>query len=301
MGGGEADDDAASINPTTARRMRGLLNKLTEQNINGVSSELADLLGSGGGGSRALCMSLAQSMLSSCASEAQLLAPLVLLHAALARALSIRLGQNVVTALVEATVSTFEKAEKKAAERRAAEEASEHARSNCALLLAHLYNFGALHVSLMYELVRKLVAAFGGERLHSLPLCAQPPPSCRPPHTPCNASSTHCSRRAHSCGSRGGPCAMMIHLDSDSPSRGSYYPFEHTMSDEMILSAAFAAIGHHAASTLARWLQCTHISSNSVYPPPTPLSPTNSSLLARPLLARISPSCACSQSRSFRC
>ena len=184
------DEEADTLNPTTSRRVRGLLNKLTEQNIGGVSGELAEVLG--GSGSRATCAALARLMLGSCVSESQLLAPLVLLHAAFARALSIRLGQNVLTALVEAAVLTFERATPPSSgggSASAQNEASEHARSNCALLLAHLYNLGGLHATLLYELVRKLVAAFGGALL--LPPVHLP----HAPHT--HAQRTHACTRTH--------------------------------------------------------------------------------------------------------
>ena len=58
------------------------------------------------------------------------------------------------------------------------------------------------------------------------------------------------------------------------------------MSDESILGTALPPSATMPQALLHAG-SGTHLS-NSVYPPPTPLSPTNSSLLARPLLAQIS-------------
>ena len=111
-----------------------------------------------GGRSRLLCAALAKAVLHACLSETQVLGPLVLLHAALLRALSIRAGSNVLTTFVEHAVCACDTAH---AQAKAANAASEHACANAALLLGHLYNFGAVHANLIYDLVRRLVDGFG--------------------------------------------------------------------------------------------------------------------------------------------
>ena len=152
-------EDAASA--ASARRIRGLLNRLSEQNLNSISTEIAELMRQGR--SRVLCAALTKAVLNSCLSETQLLAPLVLLNASLIRALSIRLGSlDVLTTTVEALALAFEDAHKKATD------ASEHACCNAALLLSHLYNFGAIHASLLYDLIRRLVSRFGEAELQML-------------------------------------------------------------------------------------------------------------------------------------
>ena len=127
-----------------------------------MSGELAELIGA----SRARSAAMAKALLSGCLSRSQLLAPLVLLSAVLVRALSLRLGQNVLTVVVEAVVVAFEAARDRAsaagvagAAGAAEAEAAEHECSNAALLLAHLYNLGAVHASRLYELIRRLTAA----------------------------------------------------------------------------------------------------------------------------------------------
>ena len=145
------------------RRLRGLLNKLTEQTMAAVSAEVASLFGSGH--AREMCAAFAQTMLAGCLSETQILAPLVLLNAALVRALSIKLGQNVLTTVVEAVVVAFEAAHVRAI---ADDDGQQHACCNAALLLAHLYNFGAVHASLLYELIQRLVKGFGEAELQML-------------------------------------------------------------------------------------------------------------------------------------
>ena len=152
-------EDAASA--ASARRIRGLLNRLSEQNLNSISTEIAELMRQGR--SRVLCAALTKAVLNSCLSETQLLAPLVLLNASLIRALSIRLGSlDVLTTTVEALALAFEDAHQKATD------ASEHACCNAALLLSHLYNFGAIHASLLYDLIRRLVSRFGEAELQML-------------------------------------------------------------------------------------------------------------------------------------
>ena len=59
------------------RRLRGLLNRMSEQNIEGVSAEVAQLFGQSS--QRQLAKALTSSIMGSCLSEAQVLAPLVLL------------------------------------------------------------------------------------------------------------------------------------------------------------------------------------------------------------------------------
>ena len=211
----------SSVSDATMRRMRGLLNKLTEQTIAGVSVELATLFA--GGRSRELCAAFTKALLGGCLSETQILAPLILLDAALVRALSIRVGQDVLTALVEQLVLAFESAHAAAVALRPSTRARaralgrilvlspsylraitplrheprhvphslarpiltltptliqiahgvsdgghEYTCCNAALLLAHLYNLGAVHATLLYELIRRLVHGFREAELQVL-------------------------------------------------------------------------------------------------------------------------------------
>jgi len=130
-----------------------------------ISVELASLFGGGSGAGGGLPLAFARTLLDGCMSETQILAPLVLLNAALVRALSLRLGQNVLATVVEALVAAFEKAHERAVH---ADDGQEHACCNAALLLAHLYNFGAVHATLLYELIRRLVASFSEAELQVL-------------------------------------------------------------------------------------------------------------------------------------
>jgi nucleolar MIF4G domain-containing protein 1 len=157
-----ADD---SVSSATARQVRGLLNKLTEQTMPGISEELASLFGGGHGSVGGVGRVFARTMLGTCLSETQILAPLVLLNAALVRALSLRLGQQVLSAIVEATVIAFECAHTAAV---ASDDGQEHACCNAALLLGHLFNFGAVHAALLYELVARLVRGFSESELQVL-------------------------------------------------------------------------------------------------------------------------------------
>ena len=159
--------DASGVSEATKRRLRGLLNRLSEQNLGTVSGEISELFAEGR--SRELGAELTRSLLGSSLSETQLLSPLVLLHAALLRALSIRLGPQLLYFFVEAIVLAFEAHLKKA---RAVSSASQQHQACCnaTLFLAQLYNFRALHCTLIFDLVRSLVDGFGEAELEMLTL-----------------------------------------------------------------------------------------------------------------------------------
>ena len=149
---------------SNSRRLRGLLNKLTESTMQSVCADIARLFGSGHGSSQGMNTVFAHCILNSCLSETQVLASLIVLYATLVRALSIQLGLNILTTVVEATVKAFDRAH--AAHGDAVRQG--FVCCNAALLLGHLYNFGSLHATLIYELIRRLVLSFSESDLQVL-------------------------------------------------------------------------------------------------------------------------------------
>jgi len=146
--GGDPELPSAAI----MRRLRGLLNRMSEQNIEGVSAEVAELFGQSS--QRLLAKALTASIMGSCLSEAQVLAPLVLLNAALLRGLSLRAhAAELVPRFVEDLVGELQRA--------LDDGQREQAASNAILFIASLYNLGALHCKLLYELIGELVHRFG--------------------------------------------------------------------------------------------------------------------------------------------
>ena len=138
--------------PAIMRRLRGLLNRMSEQNIDSVTAEVAQLFGQSS--QRLLAKALTASIMGSCLSEAQVLAPLVLLNAALLRGLSLRAhAAELVPRFVEDLVGELQRA--------LDDGHREQAASNALLFVASLYNLGALHCKLLYELIGELVRRFG--------------------------------------------------------------------------------------------------------------------------------------------
>ncbi|KAL1512390.1 hypothetical protein AB1Y20_005648 [Prymnesium parvum] len=155
--------EAAALSEAVRRRLRGLLNRLSEHNLVAVSGEMAELFAASS--SRELGAELTKAVLASSLSDTQILAPLVLLNAALLRALSIRLGPQLLYFFVEAVVLAFEKELRKA---RTAGSQQHHACGNAALFLAQLYNLRSVHCALIFDLVRMLVDGFGEAELEIL-------------------------------------------------------------------------------------------------------------------------------------
>ena len=129
------------------RQLRGLLNRLTENSLPSISAEVAKLLGEGR--QRPMVDEMVTAVLGAALSEEHVLPQIALTSAALVRALS-PAAPHLAAFLVEALVSRFE--DDYAARR-------SNACANAVLLLSHLYNLGAVHCSLLYALVRRLIAA----------------------------------------------------------------------------------------------------------------------------------------------
>jgi hypothetical protein len=88
------------------RRLRGLLNRLSEGNLTSIAAQLAELLSSGR--QRLMVDELVRSVLGACISDEQVLASLALVNAAIVRAVSLAIGPHVSALFVEALVLRFE-------------------------------------------------------------------------------------------------------------------------------------------------------------------------------------------------
>eukprot|EP00967_Tisochrysis_lutea_P130988 scaffold227223_cov33-Tisochrysis_lutea.AAC.4 len=96
----------ASADAARSRQMRGLLNRLSENNLPSVVAQLSDIVTSGR--QRVMIDELVSAVLGACISSEHILAPLALTNAAAIRALSLAIGPHVCAIFVEALILRFE-------------------------------------------------------------------------------------------------------------------------------------------------------------------------------------------------
>ncbi|KAG8770687.1 suppressor of glycerol defect [Ceratobasidium sp. 428] len=149
-----------------ARQLKGLLNRLSEQNIEGIVTEVEALYRSNTRND--VTQALTKILLDSVSSSANLLDTFVILHAAFVAALHKIVGIEFAAYFVEQTVSSYEShwkslrgaptsAEQSTAEENASTLAGTKESSNLLVLLSELYNFQVISCVLIYDLIRALL------------------------------------------------------------------------------------------------------------------------------------------------
>ncbi|KAG8717096.1 suppressor of glycerol defect [Ceratobasidium sp. 395] len=162
--------DASTTAQTTeqiklARQLKGLLNRLSEQNIEGIVTEVEALYRSNPRND--VTQALTKILLDSVSSSANLLDTFVILHAAFVAALHKIVGIEFAAYFVEQTVSSYKShwrslrgapiLAEQPTEENASAPAGTKESSNLLILLSELYNFQVISCVLIYDLIRALL------------------------------------------------------------------------------------------------------------------------------------------------
>ncbi|CAE6408546.1 unnamed protein product [Rhizoctonia solani] len=142
-----------------ARQIKGLLNRLSEQNIEGIIGEVEALYRSNPRND--VTQALTNIILDSVSSSANLLDTFVILHAAFVAAIHKIIGIEFAAFFIENTVSSYEKhwTNLRSNQSQNPDEPTVGSKesSNLLVLLSELYNFQVISCVLIYDLIRALL------------------------------------------------------------------------------------------------------------------------------------------------
>ncbi|CAE6450582.1 unnamed protein product [Rhizoctonia solani] len=142
-----------------ARQIKGLMNRLTEQNIEGIVGEVEALYRSNPRND--VTQALTNVILDSVSSSANLLDTFVILHAAFVAAIHKIVGIEFAAFFIENTVSSYEKhwnnLRSHPSEKPDEPVVGSKESSNLLVLLSELYNFQVISCVLIYDLIRALL------------------------------------------------------------------------------------------------------------------------------------------------
>ncbi|CAE6518664.1 unnamed protein product [Rhizoctonia solani] len=142
-----------------ARQIKGLMNRLTEQNIEGIVGEVEALYRSNPRND--ITQALTNVILDSVSSSANLLDTFVILHAAFVAAIHKIVGIEFAAFFIENTVSSYEKhwnnLRSHPSQKPGEPVVGSKESSNLLVLLSELYNFQVVSCVLIYDLIRALL------------------------------------------------------------------------------------------------------------------------------------------------
>ena len=145
------------------RHMKGLINRLTDANIKSITTQITDLFQGNARGHIVSALTAVALEASGGGASSQVLQSLPVLLAALVTALHVTIGREVGAFFIEGVVCALD------AEwsRRDGALVDDPCASKCgtlAAIIAHMYCFGALHSSFVYDVIRRLGRRFNNRR-----------------------------------------------------------------------------------------------------------------------------------------